>query len=127
MKRVGTALNRWLRATWRSATNGGRVNYVLCRVTQHPEDADIENGVIYVLMSGRWAKWAYFRCPCPQHDIVRLNLSQNKGPRWFISKPIFGATSIEPSIRQNDGCRSHFWIRNGRVVWCGDSGLALHL
>jgi len=30
----------------------------------------------------------------------------------------FERPSLKPSIWLQGGCRSHFWVRRGRVEWC---------
>ena len=102
-----------------------RAEYVSCRVRLHPEDSKIDFGVVYVVAVHNQMKWAYFRCPCRHHDIVRLNLNPSVSPQWTVSASFLGGTTICPSIRQTDGCLSHFWIKSGRVHWCKDSGMRL--
>ncbi|MDM9644782.1 DUF6527 family protein [Rhizobium sp. S163] len=26
--------------------------------------------------------------------------------------------TLHPSVWRNSGCRSHFWVRRGRIAWC---------
>ncbi|WP_425373246.1 DUF6527 family protein, partial [Klebsiella pneumoniae] len=30
-----------------------------------------------------------------------------------------GRPTLYPSIWRTTGCRSHFWVRIGRIHWCG--------
>jgi len=62
--------------------------------------------------------WALFRCPCGCGHVVSLSLQRTHNPRWSVNKTQKGRPTIYPSIWQNQGCCSHFWIRDGRVYWC---------
>lgn len=60
--------------------------------------------------------YALFKCPCGCGDTIMLNLIQDCKPSWEIhfDKKRF---SIYPSIWRTKKCRSHFWLKNGKVVW----------
>lgn len=72
------------------------------------EPQDIESGVVYHSDS---EKIAWFRCPCGCNDRLALNLANGK-PAWTIS-----GTTIKPSVQRTIGCKSHFNIVDGKVVW----------
>ncbi|WP_338341959.1 DUF6527 family protein [Shinella sp. WSC3-e] len=42
-------------------------------------------------------------------------------PRWDIAVDAKGRPTLRPSVWRNTGCKSHFWLRSGRIVWCGNS------
>jgi hypothetical protein len=50
----------------------------------------------------------------------RLEMMLLKGvkPRWDISQDAKGRVSLHPSVWLRDGCKSHFWVRAGKNVWC---------
>lgn len=60
---------------------------------------------------------AVMKCPCGCQDVINLPMSANARPCWkaFIqsNKP-----TLSPSIHRTTGCRSHFFLKAGRVVWC---------
>lgn len=103
-------------------TRAGPV-FRLIRLAEHPSEQSIRDGVIYVVRDGPYAKWAYLRCPCPLGETIRLSLMTSQFPSWTITSDWRGRPNVIPSVRQLDGCRSHFWIRHGRVTWCWDTGL----
>jgi hypothetical protein len=39
-------------------------------------------------------------------------------PRWRLLVDRHGHPSLKPSIWRETGCRSHFWLKHGRIVWC---------
>ena len=91
-------------------------------VTDHPAPASLKPGCIYVVRVQGYQKWAYFRCPADQHEVIQLSLMSNRRPNWEIKLDWLGRPTLDPSVRQLDGSFAHFWVKNGRVEWCFDSG-----
>jgi hypothetical protein len=59
-----------------------------------------------------------FNCPCGCKEVLELMLLPAVIPRWDLSVDARGRPTLHPSVWRTTGCRSHFWIRKGRVVWC---------
>ena len=116
---MGTWLNHLSR---RIADHIRRPEYNAMYLEQHPKEQDIERGMIYIVQSRGYPKWAYLRCPCPKQDVIRLSLLESRTPSWRVTLDKRQRPTLSPSIRQLDGCYSHFWISSGRVQWCRDSG-----
>ena len=91
-------------------------------VPDHPLPDTLEAGWIYVVGGPGYQKWAYFRCPADNDEIIQLSLMPNHRPRWGVTIDFLQRPSIHPSVRQLDGSYAHFWVRNGRVDWCSDTG-----
>lgn len=58
------------------------------------------------------------RCPCGCGQVIELLVVAEAKPRWDVSVDAMGRPSLTPSVWLKNGCRSHFWIRKGRVHWC---------
>ncbi len=58
------------------------------------------------------------RCPCGCGQKLEMMLLKEVKPRWDIAVDRRGKVSLHPSVWVNVGCRSHFWVRAGKVVWC---------
>ena len=58
------------------------------------------------------------RCPCGCGDTIELMILREARPRWDISVNEAGRPSLHPSVWRKSGCRSHFWVREGRILWC---------
>ncbi|WP_219842584.1 DUF6527 family protein [Acidovorax radicis] len=74
-------------------------------------------GVAALVQSGERAKWLLMLCPCGCGQQIALNLMSSHSPRWevkILSKTSF---SVHPSVDATS-CGAHFWLRNGRVIWC---------
>jgi uncharacterized protein DUF6527 len=93
-------------------------------VPDHPSPDSMKPGWLYVVGSSGYRKWAYFRCPADHDEIIQLSLMPQRRPRWEVSIDRLGRPTIHPSVWQLDGSYAHFWIKQGRVEWCADSGKA---
>lgn len=58
------------------------------------------------------------RCPCGCGARLELALLPNVKPRWDLTLDENGRPSLSPSVWLREGCRSHFWLRHGRLIWC---------
>jgi len=102
--------------------------YVVRRVDDEP--SEILPGIVYVVGEPGWPWFAILRCPCECSAVIRLSLVPNDRPRWSVRVHSEWAASIYPSVARVVGCRSHFIIRRGRLIWamwtrpsrCGISG-----
>lgn len=58
------------------------------------------------------------RCPCGCGRTIELLVIAEAEPRWDISVDSKRRPSLSPSVWLQKGCRSHFWLKAGRVRWC---------
>lgn len=74
---------------------------------------------LYLIGDG--APWsAALLCPCGCRDVIQLSLLHGDSPRWRLSFDGDELPTLVPSIRRTQGCRAHFFLRHGRVVWSDD-------
>lgn len=93
-------------------------------VDKTPGNTSIREKEFVEIVYENVARWVMFRCPCSCGTVISLPLQQHHHPRWTVSASAAGRPTLRPSVWQNKGCMSHFWIRDGRVFWCDDSGIA---
>jgi hypothetical protein len=91
-------------------------------VSDHPVPETMQAGWIYVVGGSEYQKWAYFRCPADNDELIQLSLMPNRRPRWELGIDFLERPTISPSVRQLDGSYAHFWVRKGRIDWCSDTG-----
>lgn len=91
-------------------------------VIDNPDRETLAPGTLYVVGDKRFQKWAVLRCPCGCGDAIMLSLSKTRRPSWSVEVDWLGRPTLDPSIRQTSGCYSHFWLRRGKLDWCGDTG-----
>lgn len=59
-------------------------------------------------------------CPCGCGDRLAVVLLEDVKPRWDIHVSKKGRPSLHPSIWRTSGCRSHFWLKDGDIIWCAE-------
>jgi hypothetical protein len=63
--------------------------------------------------------WAVgLRCPCGCGQRLEMMLLKEVKPRWDVFVDRRGRVSLHPSVWLRQGCKSHFWVRSGKIVWC---------
>ncbi len=116
----------WVRfvAWWRSSRLGGRrqlappaaEEFGVVHVNEDPDEplsrtlyAVGEKGNLWHLV---------LVCPCGCGATIGLNALPDDSPRWSLFETPEGPT-LTPSVWRTSGCKSHFLLRRGRVIWCG--------
>lgn len=72
---------------------------------------------VYIVLEGKQKLHAAFICPCGCTATILLNLIRDTDPYWKIRTGKVQGVSISPSIWRTSGCRSHFFIRRGKIIW----------
>jgi hypothetical protein len=57
-------------------------------------------------------------CPCGCKEVINLNLLKTVRPRWSVKEHPDRTVTLTPSVWRQKGCRSHFFLRRGRIEWC---------
>ncbi|MDP2762640.1 MAG: DUF6527 family protein [Sideroxyarcus sp.] len=57
------------------------------------------------------------KCPCGCRQRIELPLIKEANPRWKLRVEPDGTPTLVPSVWLQDGCRSHFFVRCGKVEW----------
>jgi hypothetical protein len=60
-------------------------------------------------------------CPCGCGETLHMSLLPDSHPKWKLLRHDDGTVSLHPSVWRTKGCRSHFFLRNGMIVWCETS------
>lgn len=76
----------------------------------------IEARVVYGVGTG--APWsAALLCPCSCGTVIQLSLLKNERPHWDLTLANDGTPTLYPSVWRTEGCRAHFVLRGGEVLW----------
>jgi len=86
-------------------------------VARPPQPAEVPADTIVVVAPRETLKWVMFRCPCPCREVITLSLQKVHNPHWKLLAGPDGHASLRPSVWRTQGCRSHFWVDDGRVYW----------
>jgi hypothetical protein len=72
---------------------------------------------LYVLKEDGIPWQAAMICPCGCRATLELNLLSDERPMWRYSINAKRYPSLHPSVWRQVGCRSHFFLREGRIIW----------
>lgn len=84
--------------------------------TEDPPEAP-ERGLVYLIGDPPKPWSAAFICPCGCKELISLSLVPNDRPRWRFHVSASDPISLSPSIWRTKGCKSHFFVKKGRVHW----------
>jgi len=105
---------------WLLCILGIERRYKLATVDDLP--ARLRKNYLYVVGDGEpWS--AALLCPCGCGAVIQLSLLRNERPSWSVDLSKDGWPTISPSIWRTVDCRSHFFLRNGEIVWCNTDNL----
>lgn len=101
-----------------------KIYFSTIAVTDKTPNADSigKNDFIHVEYEGK-SYWVMFRCPCGCNTLITLSLQKTHNPNWKLIQTENGRATLYPSIWQNRGCCSHFWINDGKVDMCFNTGI----
>jgi len=91
-------------------------------VDRSPRNEEVRLGHLYCVVNSDKRKWALFKCPCGCGSVITLSLQAVHSPRWQLTESVCGRPTLYPSVWRDKGCLSHFWLKDGRILWCYDSG-----
>lgn len=74
--------------------------------------------IVYLIGENGHTWQAAMLCPCGCQAVIQLCLLADASPHWDYVVHRDGTVSLHPSVFRKIGCRSHFFLRSGRVVWC---------
>lgn len=78
------------------------------------------NQVYLVGEEGIW--WsAAMVCPCGCRAKIQLSLVEKDRPRWRALVEPTGVITLHPSVWRTKGCKSHFSVIHGRIVWARET------
>ena len=83
---------------------------------------DLKPKILYVVKEDGVAWQAALICPCGCGDRLDLNLLPDERPYWQVRIGASGVASLHPSVQRTEGCESHFFLREGRIIWAGARG-----
>jgi hypothetical protein len=78
----------------------------------------LASDVVYILTEDGQPWQAVMICPCGCGAVLEMNLLPDDRPVWKASFGKKGRPTLHPSIWRKVGCKSHFFVREGQVIWC---------
>jgi len=104
---------RWLRRAWQSYGPRRKIKAIVG--DSLPKHLPSRNLVLARDDGDDWC--VGLRCPCGCGETIELLVIDEARPRWDVTIRR-GRPTLRPSVWRKVGCRSHFWVRDGRIIWC---------
>ena len=71
-----------------------------------------------ILMTEGGEPWSVAMiCPCGCGQRVELPLLREIRPHWSLQVDRLKRPTLHPSVWLSNGCRSHYFVRAGKVIW----------
>lgn len=80
----------------------------------------LRRATLYVLKEDGTPWQAAMICPCGCNATLEMNLLPDERPMWRYNVNAKGYPSLYPSVWRRVGCRSHFFLREGQIMWAND-------
>lgn len=80
-----------------------------------PEKLDKKKVYLIGKQESPWL--AVMACPCNCNATLHMNLRKSQRPCWTVNIDKNGAVSFSPSLWKKDGCKCHFFLKNGLIKW----------
>lgn len=85
-------------------------------VEELPDSLDAKTVYVAGENGHRW--FVAMICPCGCGETLHMSLLADARPRWALTHHKDGTISLTPSVWRQVGCRSHFFLVQGRIRWC---------
>ncbi|MFZ5894779.1 MAG: DUF6527 family protein [Myxococcota bacterium] len=89
--------------------------YTVAHAEEEPED--LAPMTVYAIGEGSHLWHVAMLCPCGCGAKIQLNALPDDEPCWTLVATD-GVPTLSPSVWRKVGCRSHFFLRSGRIRWC---------
>lgn len=110
MKGILSALQRLWARLFRRTTN-----YTSATVEDLPDK--LESDIVYIAGENGHLWYAAFLCPCGCGETIQLGLMEGQRPKWSVIVHENGTVTLHPSVWRTVGCKSHFFLKRGRISW----------
>jgi hypothetical protein len=112
---IWLSIRRFIVSFWRILGPRQAFVYHIERVDELPDSP--RSRTIYCL--GEHLPWsAVLLCPCGCRAPIHLSLLPEEEPSWQLTISQNNIPTLTPSVWRTEGCKSHFWVNQGKVTWC---------
>lgn len=113
----------WISRLWRTLFGSGAD--VTSRGFKVRFEADLADEFVPGMLSVVGEAGSYWcaamACPCGCGARIHLSLVRTDTPHWSLAVDRAGRPTLYPSVWRTSGCRSHFFLRRGQIIWCGST------
>ena len=94
------------------------IDYKILPIEGRPSNFEVPSNAVAIIGHPDFPKWAMLKCPCGCKETLTLSLMRKHAPAWEMKVDRWQRISLSPSVWKNDGCKSHFFIKKGKITWC---------
>lgn len=105
--------------------NLNKIDAYSLRIVDDIQD-NYEYGSLYLVGSNNNFWRCVFHCPCGCGELLELLLLDGASPNWTVELIDDSHVDLSPSIWKIYGCKSHFFVKNNRVVWVPEHDMTMH-
>lgn len=108
---------------FQSVLDGWKFRNRILTITVDDLPDTLNSGYLYLIGSRRpWS--AALLCPCGCRQTVQVSLLPKDSPSWTLQlEGRAKLPTLTPSVWRRKGCRAHFFLRAGEIVWCDKKGI----
>lgn len=77
----------------------------------------LKSKTVYIVKNQEYCWLAVMTCPCGCKKVLYLNLINKYQPSWSYKINNRKIITLYPSIKRTIGCKSHFFIKKGKLIW----------
>jgi len=78
---------------------------------------ELRPDILYIISNDDFYWQVLMLCPCGCKKALHMNLMKGNNPSWKYEIDKKKRISLHPSVNRTFGCKSHFFLRKGRIVW----------
>lgn len=105
-------------------TSAKRIDtYSLC-IVEDIQDI-YEYGKLYLVGTNGNFWCTAFHCPCGCGELLELLLLEDATTHWSVEFIDSDHIDLSPSVWKTHGCKSHFFVKNNRVIWVPEKDMKI--
>jgi hypothetical protein len=104
-----------IRIIWNKVL-GLAFKYKVSWVEEVPDE--LHSKTVYIAGENSHLWYAAMVCPCGCNATLQMSLMEGQRPRWSVTVHDNDTVSLHPSVWRKVGCKSHFWLKRGKIYWC---------
>lgn len=107
----------WVRDTWQALKAWAAPTRRVAAVVEGDTPTSLPRRNLVLLTEGGEPWSAVMLCPCGCGQRVELPLLPQVKPRWRLEVDSQGLPTLHPSVWLTCGCKSHFFLLKGKIIW----------
>lgn len=78
---------------------------------------ELKSDLLYIISNDNFQWQIVMLCPCGCKKILHMPLIKEGHAKWKYEIDKRNRISLHPSVNRIVGCKSHFFVRKGKIIW----------